>query len=117
MPRVVNGHRRMHKYLRDWPDFPHGSIEESIEKEHENEKLSASWRLTFILTRDKKHSYRWAFKKMHNVFLNPNSNPLGSVNDFLKLYWTLYSNNLQVVKIIILKKNRKNKQNITFKFD
>lgn len=42
MPRVVNGHRRMHKYLRDWPDFSHGSIEESIEKEHENEKLSAS---------------------------------------------------------------------------
>lgn len=55
---------------------------------------------------------------MHNVFLNPNSNPLGSVNDFLKLYWTLYSNNLQVVKNNNLKKKtRKNKQNITFKFD
>lgn len=54
---------------------------------------------------------------MHNIFLNPNSNPLGSVIDFLKLYWTLYNNNLQVVKNNNLKKPRKYKQNITFKFD
>lgn len=34
-PRVFNGHMRMHKYLRDWTDFLHGRIEESIERERE----------------------------------------------------------------------------------
>lgn len=41
-PRVFNGHLRMHKYLRDWTDFLQGRIEESIEKEQENEKHSVS---------------------------------------------------------------------------
>lgn len=41
-PRVFNGHMRMHKYLRGWTDFLHDRIEESIEREHENEKHSVS---------------------------------------------------------------------------